>query len=145
MLQRKIISASISGSAFAVLFCVIVEAGASDAFISIISGIGSFLIFSFSITLIYGIAASIISDAVAWLFTRKSNSTSDKLLISGVLHSFFGLLFFYFGLFAALLFFVTDKYLEKKHAHFKWSQAAISLLLPAGIWLLSISIAPLFT
>lgn len=138
MLQRKMIAASIAGSAFAILFCVIVEANSSEILLSIISEIGSFLIFSFSITLIYGIAASIISDAVAWLFTRKSNSTSDKLLISGVLHSFFGLLFFYFGLFAALLFFVTDKYLEKKHTHYTWSQAAICLLLP-------ICIASLFT
>ncbi|MGM9949603.1 MAG: hypothetical protein ACI33P_05730 [Lysinibacillus sp.] len=135
-------AASISSALFSVLFAFMGSNPFSSEFAtSFLTGISIVLTYTFPIVFIYGVLTSFVSDAVARLATRRIGNRKDELLISGVLHAFFGLPFFYFGLFAALLFFAADKLLERRQPRYHWLQGAKWLLMPIGLWLLSSGIA----
>lgn len=92
-----------------------------------------YLMYSFPVILVYGTVTSIISD---WIALFISNHTNRKLefYISLLIHLLFGLILLGFRLAAALLFFVTDKLLQRKQIG-GWRYALKSLGLPVLIWI----------
>ena len=142
ILQRKIMAASISSALVSILFALMANNPfSSEFFTELLPGIYVVLTYTFPIVFIYGVLTSFLSDAVAKLATRRIGNGKDELLISGVLHTFFGFPFFYLGMFAALLFFVADKLLERRQPRYHWLQGAKWLLIPIGLWLLSSGVA----
>ena len=135
-------AASVSSALFSILFALIASNPFSSEFITeTLPGISIVLTYTFPIVFVYGVLTSLLSDAVAKWATKRIGNRKDELLISGVLHAFFGFLFFYFGMFAALLFFGADKLLERRQPRYHWLQATKWLLIPIGLWLFSFGIA----
>ncbi|RDW17297.1 hypothetical protein [Oceanobacillus chungangensis] len=68
-----------------------------------------YLIYSFPA----GVLTSIISDKTGELVSRKVNKEKMELIISDVLRVLFGLILLFYSLGAAILFFITDRLLQK--------------------------------
>jgi len=147
MLPRKIISASISGALFAILlgFAMPYPFGEQVAveqnyFYSASSIINVYLMYSFPVILLYGVLTSIISDKVAEFMSKKSGNKNIEIFVSGVLHIVFGLVLLPYSLGASVLFFVTDRLLQKQSNNFYWLQTIKSFVIPITIWIISLSI-----
>jgi hypothetical protein len=147
MLSRKIISASISGSLFAILLGFIMPnpfgeqvVAEQNYFYSASTIINVYILYSFPVILLYGVAASIVSDKVAVYMSKKSGNKKIEILVSGVLHILFGLVLLPYSLGASILFFVTDKLLQKRNIAFHSLQAIKSFLIPLTIWIISLGI-----
>lgn len=145
--SRKIISASISGSIFAILLGLIIPnpfggeiSSLPDYLITVVSIISIYLIYSFPIILVYGVLTSIFSDQVSQFLSTKMNKEKYEIIISGILHVIFGLVLLLYSLIASLLFFTTDRILQKKQKEYQPLHAILSLLIPLVVWLVSIGI-----
>lgn len=152
MLSRKIISASISGSIFAVILGFLIP----DPFEMGISSVGEYiqdlliavpgyLIYSFPVIFLYGTIASTISEYVA-RFISNYTKRSLKFYLSFTLHILFGLVLLWYSLFASILYFVVDYILIKKNIY-KWKNALVSLCVPVlvlVIFMLSIKVIDIF-
>ena len=152
ILPRKIISASISSSIFAILLGLFI----SDPFDMGISSVGEYieallvavpgyLIYSFPVILLYGTIASIISEYLARSISNHTKKSLEFYLSFG-LHILFGLVLLWFSLLAAILYFVTDYILIKKNIY-KWKNALVSLGIPILVLIIfmgSISIVDIF-
>lgn len=147
ILSRKIISASVSGSIFAILLGLIVP----NPFRETISSIPNYLfavalstpiylMYSFPVILIYGVLTSIISDKVGQFISTKMENEKSQIIFSGILHAVFGLILLLYSLGASLLFFITDRVLQKKNKDYKPLQAIKSLGIPLAIWLIFMGI-----
>lgn len=146
-LPRKIITAAISSCLFAILFGVIsiISFGGIDSILDLfeaffLSAVVS-LIYSYPVNLLYGTISSTFSDFIAYLISKYTNKKLE-LYIAAVIHLLFGSLlliiepsFFWIGLIASALFFVTDKYLSKRNTY-KWRQAFKSLGIPIMGWII---------
>lgn len=147
MLQRKISSASISGAIFAIILGFVmpnpfgeqVVAEQNYLFSSTII-INYYLMFSFPVILLYGVIASIVSDKVAMYVSKKNGNKKMEMIVSGVLHIAFGLVFLPYSLGAAVLFYVTDKLLQHRNRTFNYLQAIKSLIIPFMIWMISLGV-----
>ena len=152
MIYRKVIAASISGPIFAILFGLFVPGPTSlpdnsiwQYLSSVIISIPVYLMYSFPFILIYGVITSLLSDMISRRITKHQKA---EFIVSGVLHLAFGSVFFlifnpYAGILslaAALLFFVTDRYLQNKRASYRLAQALMSLEIPIGVWILFMGI-----
>lgn len=152
MMYRKIIAASISGPIFAILFGLFIPDPTSlpdnsiwQYLSSVIITIPAYLMYSFLFILIYGGMTSLLSEIISRRITKHQKA---EFIVSGVLHLAFGSVFFlifnpYAGilsLVAALLFFVTDRYLQNKRASYRLTQALMSLEIPIGVWILFMGI-----
>jgi len=147
ILSRKIISASISGSLFAILLGLIVPNPFGDAITSISDYLFAvvlttplYLLYSFPAILIYGVLTSIISDKVSQMISTKIGNEKSEVIISGILHGIFGLILLLYSLGASMLFFITDRLLQKKNNNYKWFQAIKSLAIPLAVWLIFMGI-----
>ncbi|PAE23281.1 hypothetical protein [Bacillus sp. 7894-2] len=140
MLARKIITASIAGSLFAIMLGLI----AADPFAGEVNSTGEyfhgvmlsipfFLLYSFPVILVYGTVTSFISDCIA-LFISNHTIRRLEFYISLLLHLLFGLSLLGLSLAAAVLFFVTDIVLRRKQID-GWGNALKSLGLPVFIWI----------
>lgn len=152
ILSRKIVSASISSSIFAILLGLFIP----DPFDMGISSVGEYiqdllvvvpgyLIYSFPVILLYGTIASTISE---YLARSISNHTKKGLefYLSFVIHILFGLVLLWYSLLASILYFVTDYILMKKNIY-KWKNALVSLWIPFLVLIIfmgSISIVDIF-
>ncbi|MEH7391944.1 hypothetical protein V7149_07615 [Bacillus sp. JJ1503] len=148
MLKRKIISASISSALFAILLGFIMPnpfneqvVAEQNYFYSAINVINLYLMYSFPVILIYGVLTSIISDKVAELMSKTSETKNIEIIGSGALHIVFGLVVLPYSLGASALFFVTDRILQKQSKKFYWLQAIKSFVLPLTVWIISLSIS----
>jgi hypothetical protein len=148
MLQRKIISASISGALFAILLGFIMPnpfreqvVAEQNYFYSATNVINLYLMYSFPVILIYGVLTSIISDKVAELMSKKNENKNIEIIISGVLHIVFGLVLLPYSLGASILFFVTDRILQKQNKNFYWLQTIKSFAIPLTVWIISLSVS----
>jgi len=152
MIYRKIIAASVSGAIFAILFGLFVPGPTSlpdnsigQYLSSVLISIPAYLMYSFPFILIYGGITSLLSEIIS---RRITNHQKAEFVVSGVLHLAFGAGFFlllnpYAGILsviAALLFFVTDRYLQNKRASYRLTQALMSLEIPIGVWILFMGI-----
>ena len=147
MLSRKIISASISGSLFAIFLGLILPNPFGQTIPSIpaylfsaVISVPVYLMYSFPAILIYGVIASLISDKASELLLSKTKNEKVQILISGTLHILFGLILWPYSLGASILFFITDRVLRRKKRSYTWGQAAKSLLIPVTVWLLFMGI-----
>lgn len=148
MLQRKIISASISGALFAILLGFVMPNPFRDPVVAeqnyfyvATRIINLYLIYSLPIILIYGVLTSIISDKVAEFMSKKSEIRNTEIIVSGVLHIVFGFVLFPYSLVASVLFFVTDRILQKQSKNFYWLQTIKSFAIPLIVWIISVSVS----
>lgn len=134
-LSRKIITASISGTIFALLLGLIMP----DPFDVGISSFGNYMqeflisvpaymMYSFPVILIYGTVASTVSDYLASFIANRTHKNL-KVYLSFILHVLFGLVLSWFSLLAAVLYFITDTILIKKKVY-GWKNALKSLSIP---------------
>lgn len=152
MIYRKVIAASISGTIFAILFGLFVPGPTSlpdnsiwQYLSSVLISIPAYLMYSFPFILIYGGMTSLLSEIISRRITKHQKA---EFAVSGVLHLAFGSVFFlifnpYAGILslaAALLFFVTDRYLQNKRASYRLTQSLMSLEIPIGVWILFMGI-----
>ncbi|GIN70774.1 hypothetical protein J14TS2_12490 [Bacillus sp. J14TS2] len=139
MLARKIITATISGTLFALLLGFIFPNPFGDTgqnyFYTAITVVNVYLMYSFPVILFYGVLTSIASDKIAEFLTKKDGNIKKEILISGVFHVVFGLVLLPFSLGAALLFFVIDRLLQKRKNTFHWLQALKCLAIPVFVWI----------
>ncbi|OIK09581.1 hypothetical protein [Bacillus sp. MUM 13] len=98
MFSRKIVSASLSSTLFAIVLSLIMATFYRESwivgqnyFISTAAILNIFLLYLFPAVLIYGVIASIISDTIAEFLAKKRHNQYMVLIISGILHILFGL------------------------------------------------------
>ncbi|WP_068674214.1 hypothetical protein [Oceanobacillus sp. Castelsardo] len=142
VISRKVISASVSGSLFAILLGLIVPnpfgediSSVTDYLFAFIIATPVYLMYSFPVILIYGVLTSIISDKIGEFISGKANNEKTEVIISGILHFFFGLILLYYSLVAAILFIITDRILRKNNNEFNWLHSIKSLVIPCAVWL----------
>lgn len=145
MLSRKIISASVSGSLFAILSGFVMpdpfgEQVVENYFYSASTMVNVYMMYSFPVILLYGVLTSIIGDKVAVFMSKKSGNKKIEIIVSAILHIVFGLVILPYSLGASILFFVTDRLLQKQRKNYQWLQAFKSLVIPLTIWIISLGI-----
>ena len=144
VLPRKLLTASISGSLFAILLGLFFPFGSEINSIkeylwSFTTSVPFYLMFSFPVIFVYGTITSIISDFLSELITKNSIKRLEPYL-SAVFHILFGTVLQWVSLGAATLYFLTDRIFRKKRNQYKWIQAFKSLVIPLLIWVLFMGI-----
>jgi hypothetical protein len=147
ILSRKIISASISGSLFAILLGIIQAnpfgetiTSIPNYLFSVVSITPLYLMYSFPVILIYGVLTSIVSDKVSKFVSTIIKNDKYEIIISGILHVVFGLVLLFYSLGASILFFITDRVLQNNNKDYKLLQAIRSLAIPLAVWLIFMGI-----
>ncbi|TDL64808.1 hypothetical protein E2R56_25985 [Rhodococcus qingshengii] len=148
ILPRKIISASVSGTIFAIIlgltqpdpFGEINLSSIQNYLLSTSTIIPIYMMYSFPAILIYGVFTSIISDKVGDFIAIKVKEKNVELIVSGALHIIFGLILFWVSLGASILFFITDRILGSRYKKYKWLEAIKSLAIPVLTWLIFMGI-----
>ncbi|MEK4149526.1 MULTISPECIES: hypothetical protein [Robertmurraya] len=146
VLPRKIITASIAGSLFAILFGLVTPSPFGDEINSIKAYLWAFvmvtpiyLMYSFPVIFIYGTITSIISDLLANLITRGKLKRMENY-ISVLFHLLFGVILLWISLSASIVYFVVDRFLMKKRDSYRWINALQSLVFPLFVWLIFMGI-----
>ncbi len=140
-ISRKIISASISGTTFALLLGLIMP----DPFDVGISSFGNYMqeflisvpaymMYSFPVILIYGTVASTVSDYLASFIANRTNKRL-AIYLSFVFHLLFGLVLSWYSLLATVLFFITDSLLIRNKVY-TWKSSLKSLIIPFSVFIL---------
>ena len=144
ILYRKIISAAITATLHALLlglfFPISFGESSSSSLLEFITNSAVYAMYVYPIIFTYGILTSILSDKMGSLVARKVESRTVEIMISGSCHLLFGIALLWFSLIGAILFFITDRILIGLKKQYTWSNAFISLLLPACTLLLFILI-----
>ena len=129
MLQRKIISAFVTGALFAILLGFLLPNPMKEQVVtnqsywySATSIIHVYLMYILPVMLMYGVLASIISDKIAEFVSKKNNTGNIEIIVSGVFHILFGLILLPYSVGAALLFFMIDRILKQQNKTFNWFQ-----------------------
>ncbi|MEH7386410.1 hypothetical protein V7147_13535 [Bacillus sp. JJ1521] len=142
VLPRKLLSASITGGLFAVIFGLFVpnpfgsEVNSINEYLwSFTTSVPIYLMYSFPVIFVYGTITSIISDFISESITKNWMKRSEPYL-SIVFHLLFGSILKWVSLSIALLYFVTDRLLRKKKNRYTWSQAFMGFAIPIIIWIL---------
>ncbi|WP_160726195.1 hypothetical protein [Bacillus sp. USDA818B3_A] len=148
ILPRKVISASVSGTLFAIILGLTLPHSTGDInlsfnqshFVSTITSIPVYMMYCFPAILIYGVFTSIISDKLGDFISIKIKEKNVEPFVSGALHIIFGLILFWVSLGASILFFITDRILRSRYKRYKWLEAIKSLAIPVLTWLLFMGI-----
>lgn len=147
IISRKIISASVTGSLFAILLGLIMPNPFGETITSIpnylfavVLATPVYLMYSFPAILIYGVLTSVISDKVSLIISTKTGNEKTEIIFSGVLHLVFGLILLLYSLGASMLFFITDRVLQKKSNEYKPLQAIKSFAIPIAVWVIFMGI-----
>ncbi|MCM3570624.1 hypothetical protein [Neobacillus mesonae] len=148
ILPRKIISASVSGTIFAIILGFTQPVPIFDKNLSTIQNyllvtstiIPIYMMYILPAILIYGVFTSIISDKVGEFVASKVKEKKVEHIVSGVLHIIFGLILFSVSLGASILFFITDRILGMRYKKYKWLEVIKSLTIPVLAWLLFMGI-----
>jgi len=96
--------------------------------------------YSFPAIITYGLMASVASDTISQRLSAIIKSEPSEPLISGSLHIIFGIILLWYSVGASVLFFVTDRVLQKKRKDYEFLQAVKSLAIPLAVWLLFMGI-----
>lgn len=141
VLPRKLLTASLTGSLFAVLLGFFVQGPFGDDINSIKEYLWSitravpfYLMYSFPVIFVYGTITSIISDFLSGLIAKNWLRRTEPYL-SFVFHILFGSILQWVSLSAAILYFTIDSILRKKKSRYKWRQAFMSLAIPLLVWI----------
>ena len=147
IVSRKIISASVSGTLFAIVLGLIVPNPFGEEITSIPNylflvtlSIPIYIMYSFPVILVYGVFTSILSDKISTFISMKIEKEKSEMFISGIVHLLFGLILLLYSLGAALLFFITDRVLQKRNIDYTRMQAIKSFAIPLTVWLVFMSI-----
>jgi hypothetical protein len=147
ILQRKIISALVSGTLFAILLGLLSpnpfggHIGSIQSYLfSVSSIVPIYMIYSLPLILIYGVITSIISEMVGEFISIKVNEKKIEIIITGVLHIVFGLILLWFSLGASILLFITDRVMRSRKPKYVWLDVIKSLAIPLLTWLLFMGI-----
>ena len=147
MLQRKIISAFVTGALFAILLGFLLPNPMKEQVVtnqsywySATSIIHVYLMYILPVMLMYGVLVSIISDKIAEFVSKKNNTGNIEIIVSGVFHILFGLILLPYSVGAALLFFMIDRILKQQNKTFNWFQTIKSVIIPLAVWLVSLSV-----
>lgn len=141
-LRRKIVAASLSGSAFALMLGLLVpdpfggQPSTISTFLSAFSlSVPVYLMYSFPVILLFGVPASLLADFLAEHLVRWAGKQGAEPVVSGILHAAFGYVALGYGVAAALLGYTADRMLRRRSTP-DWSGTLKSLAVPALIWLL---------
>ncbi|KKK38249.1 hypothetical protein WQ57_10230 [Mesobacillus campisalis] len=144
---KKNYFASISGSIYAILLGLILPnpfggaiASIPNYLFAVVSVTPIYLMYSFPAILIYGVLASIISDKIGQFISAKIENDKSEIWISGITHIVFGLILLFYSLGASILFFITDRVLQKNNKKYELLQAIKSLGIPLAVWLIYMGI-----
>ncbi|MBO0960892.1 hypothetical protein J1P26_14405 [Neobacillus sp. MM2021_6] len=148
ILPRKIISASVSATIFAIILGLINPNPFGDISVSSIykylfssiSIIPIYIMYSFPAILIYGVITSIISDKVGEFISIKTKVKKAEIIVSVVLHMVFGLILFWLSLGASVLFFITDRIMRRLNKQYEWMEAIKSMAIPVLSFLILMGI-----
>ncbi|MDR4938160.1 hypothetical protein RGU11_17405 [Rossellomorea marisflavi] len=145
MISRKIMSACISASLFAIVLALINPNPFGEAITSVWDYIFSatlatpaYLLYSFPVILVYGVLTSVISDKLASVIGSKIHRYETAL--SCGFHMLFGLVLLPYSLGAALLFFITDRRLQATNHIGKPIDALKSLILPPALYVICMGV-----
>lgn len=140
ILPRKIVTTTIATSLFAIIFGMFAANPFDQHFDSgwnylngMLTAIPVYLLFSFPVILVYGTITSLFSDYVASLLCKNNKY---EMYTAGLFHIAFGLVLLSVSLLASILYFLTDRFLQKKSTHYSWSQAIKCLSIPFVVWLI---------
>ncbi|MGG0718190.1 hypothetical protein ABE096_11460 [Robertmurraya massiliosenegalensis] len=146
VLPRKLITAAIAGSLFAILMGLVMPSPFGDEINSIKDYLWAFvmvtpvyLMYSFPVIFIYGTITSVISDLLAGLIAR-SKLRKVEMPISALFHLLFGSILLWVSLFASIVYFAMDRFLMKKRDKYRWVNALQSLAIPLLVWILFMGI-----
>jgi hypothetical protein len=135
MWTRKIIAASLTTPVYSFLLaCWVVipqypdSGGIADTVNGLLMLTATYLSVSFPVIVTYGVLTSVFSDWVA----RRMSMRFEPLVSFG-LHIGFGLVLFWLGAGAAVLYWMIDRYLSYKDCRFETRQAWSSLIIPVGV------------
>lgn len=143
MIARKVITAALTSMIFSLALGLLIPNAFGQSITSVSNyiesaalSVAAYVVFTFIITLTYGIICSVLSDKISKLITIKSNTMES--ILSLLLHIFFGLLFSLYGLAAALLFFSIDRILQSRTTVFTRKNAFTWLVLPVALYILCV-------
>jgi hypothetical protein len=139
--MREIISASVSGTVFAIILGLIDPnpwgdiSSITEYLFAFFLATPAYLMYSFPVILIYVVLTSIISDKIGGFLSGKTNNGKVEVIISGILHFLFGLILHFYSLGAAILFFITDRLLQRNKKEYHWLHSIRSIAIPFTVWL----------
>ena len=147
-LSRKIVTASISGTFFALIlgFAVPNPFGDQDIttfqgyLFSTVSSASIYILYSFPMILTYGVITSLLSDKISEFITSKADRKQDEIVVSGIMHLIFGLILLWYSLTASILYFITDRIMKTRKSSYGWLDVIKSLSFPILTWLLLMAI-----
>lgn len=142
VLPRKLITAAMAGSLFAILVGLVMPSPFGDEINSIKDYLWAFimvtpvyLIYSFPVIFIYGTITSLISDLLAKLIARGKLRRIERW-IAAAFHLLFGSILLWISLFASIVYFAVDRFLMKKRDNYRWVNTLQSLAIPLLVWTL---------
>lgn len=142
LLRRKLITASIAGSLYAVLFGVIIPnpfgeeiSSVQDYLWRMVNSTPVYLLYSFPVILIYGTATSIVSDILANKIARNKNRRFE-IYLTVLFHLLFGSVLLLISLTASILYLIVDRLLMKRNIDYKWGHTFKSLAVPFLLFVL---------
>ncbi|MGG0643825.1 hypothetical protein ABE021_07775 [Sporosarcina gallistercoris] len=143
MLTRKILAASLTGVLYFILLGFLFpspfgESITSDSkyFESVLLSISGYLLYGTPILFFYGITSSIVIEKIVELINEKTTFNRADLILSGLLHASFGLVFSGYGLVASLLFFTIDRMIYNRKITASRKRLILALVLPIAVYLL---------
>ncbi|MFL0363878.1 hypothetical protein ACH0BF_12745 [Pseudobacillus sp. 179-B 2D1 NHS] len=144
ILQRKIVSATISGTLFTVLLSLIEPNpfgkpinSTGEYLFAVVSIFTLYMMYTFPAILLYGVFTSIISDKVGEFISIKIKRKKAEFVVSAMLHVLFGLILRWFSLGASILFFSTDQIMKKRVRRYTWVEAISSLIISILMWMIA--------
>lgn len=147
-LPRKIITASISGTLFAIILGLAFPNPFGDQqiasfqgyFFSAVSSTCLYMLYSFPVILTYGVLTSLVSDKIGEIINNKAGGKKTEIVVTGIMHFIFGLILLWYSLTASILFFITDRIMRTRRSNYRWLDGIKSLLFPILTYLLLMAI-----
>ncbi|QXE03435.1 hypothetical protein KS242_12285 [Terribacillus sp. DMT04] len=149
IIARKVISASMSGTLFAVILGFMMPnpfgeenlSQFSNYLFSSLTIIPVYIIYSFPVIILYGVVTSVISEKTGEAIAAKMQDKKAEIIVSGAMHAVFGLILLWFSLGASILFFITDRILKYRCDKYRWIDAVKSLAVPSIAWCSCMAVA----
>ena len=124
MIKRKILSAIISSLLFALFFSI------PEMNTNLLLNL---YYINFMLVVTYGVIVSSISD---WISKKMFKSTYAREITSFLFHCLFGIVFMLFSLVSAILFFCTDRLLQR--IKLNWWVVLLGLLIVVAVFFINI-------
>ena len=139
-LLRKMMAGAITGTLYGLLLALLfpgsgVEISTVRDYIwQFVESVPIYLMFTVPVILIYGGLTSYISDLIGKWMEKRTNKRVE-VLFSLILHMLFGLILLWISFFAALLYFIVDRFLKVKVKTYKAIYSLWIMTIPVFVWL----------